>query len=315
MFSGNTILGDGSVIMIIDPNGIAQALGTTTLRVDKALGRDDAGGEAQRQTESILLFRAGSAQPKAVPISLVTRLEVVDADAIEISGDRQFVQYRGQLMPLIPAAANMAHRDEGSQPLLVFSDEGRSMGLLVDEIVDIVEDNLAIEVRSERPGVLGSAVIKGQATDVLDVAHYLPLAYDDWLEWKDRAPGTGREILLVDDAPFFRHMLAPVLGAAGYRVTTVASATEALALVHHGRRFDVVVTDIEMPEMNGFELAEKLRDEPQGDVPVIGLTALISADAVERGRRAGLHDFVAKFDRRGLLAALKEQTANVGQAA
>jgi two-component system chemotaxis sensor kinase CheA len=315
MFSGNTILGDGSVIMIIDPNGVAEALGTTALRVDKALGRDEAAGEEQRQTESILLFRAGSAQPKAVPISLVTRLEVIGASTIETSGDRQFVQYRGQLMPLIPAAADMARREQGTQPLLVFSDEGRSMGLLVDEIVDIVEDNLTIEVKSERPGVLGSAVIKGQATEVLDIGHYLPLAYHDWFEWKDRVPGTGREVLLVDDAAFFRHMLAPVLGAAGYSVTTAASAAEALTLVRRGRRFDAVVTDIEMPEMNGFELAEKLRDEPRGGVPVIGLTALVSAEAVERGRRAGLHDFVAKFDRRGLLAALKEQTADISRAA
>ena len=57
------------------------------------------------------------------------------------------------------------------QPLLVFSDEGRSMGLVVDQIMDIVEDRLNIEVPSETPGVLGSAVIKGQATEILDVGH------------------------------------------------------------------------------------------------------------------------------------------------
>ena len=74
----------------------------------------------------------------------------------------------------------MRVKGEGAQPLLVFADDGRAMGLLVDEIVDIVEDRLDIELASQRPGVLGSAVIKGQATEVIDIGHFLPLAFEDW---------------------------------------------------------------------------------------------------------------------------------------
>ena len=119
-------------------------------------------------------------------------------------------------------------------------------------------------------------------------------------------------VLLIDDAPFFRNMLAPVVKAAGYAVTTVASAGEALAVLESGERFHFVITDIEMPGMNGFDLASAMRANPRtAEVPIIGLSSTVSSEAIERGKLAGLHDCVAKFDRRRLIAALKEQTAGV----
>jgi two-component system chemotaxis sensor kinase CheA len=123
-------------------------------------------------------------------------------------------------------------------------------------------------------------------------------------------------VLLIDDAPFFRNMLAPVLKAAGYAVTAVGSAQDALALLQDTRRFDVVITDLEMPGMDGFELASAIRSNPRtAGLPIIGLSSVVSTEAIEHGRRVGLHDYVAKFDRQGLVAALKEQTAELGRAA
>jgi two-component system chemotaxis sensor kinase CheA len=318
LFAGNTILGDGSVIMIIEPNGIAQSVGNV------AVGRDGATAEqeADRQDsdsgiESMLVFRAGSPQPRAVLLSLVTRLEEIDVGKIETSNGRSLVQYRGQLMPLIPVNDDVRIKSTGKQPLLVFSDEGRSMALVVDEIVDIVEQRLDIELVSQRPGVLGSALIRGQATEVIDIGHYVPLAFDDWQDWRERRVAPARHrVLLIDDSAFFRNMLAPLLSAAGYAVSSAASAPEALIMLRAGARFDVVITDIEMPGMDGFELTSAVRLDPRtASIPVIGLSSLVSAESVERGRQVGLHDYVAKFDRQGLIAALKEQTADMNRAA
>jgi two-component system, chemotaxis family, sensor kinase CheA len=263
------------------------------------------------------VFRAGSPELKAVPLSLVTRLEEIDCGKIEFSNGRHLVQYRGQLMPLVRVDETARIRSEGTQPLLVFSEGGRSMGLAVDEIVDIVEDKLDIEVVSSVPGVLGSAVVKGHATEIIDVGHFLPLAFEDWLTRKELNPDAlTRNLLLVDDSHFFRNMLAPVLKAAGYEVTTASAASEALARLKAGERFDVIVSDIEMPGMNGFEFAEAVRrDARNARVPIIALSAVAAPATVERGRQAGFHEFVAKFDRPGLIAALKESTVEWDEAA
>src|SRR5438132_4943775 len=315
MFSGNTILGDGAVIMIIDPNGIAKALGASGSAAH-GIGDDNAAAHVSgEQLTSLLVFRAGTTQPKAVPLGLVTRLEEIATDKIELSNGRYMVQYREQLMPLVQMA-DVTVQTSGAQPILVFADDGRSMGLVVDEIIDIVEERLNIEVAGSKDGILGSAVIKGQATEVIDVGHFLPMAFADWFSRKEMRPSqTAQSVLLVDDSAFFRNMLAPVLKAAGYKVRTAPNAQEGQAALR-SQSFDVVLTDIEMPDMNGFEFAEVIRsDNNFGQMPIIALSAMVSPAAIERGRQAGFHDYVAKFDRPGLIAALKEQTADVKRAA
>jgi two-component system chemotaxis sensor kinase CheA len=317
VFSGTTILGDGSVIMILDPNGVAQALGRAA-QAAQAEARERKEGEevVKEDTVSLLVFRAGSQQPKAVPLSLVARLEEIDCKRIEISDGRHLVQYRDQLMPLLRIDSATGLKQEGAQPILVFSDQGRSMGLVVDEIVDIVEDKLDIEVASDRPGVLGFAVIKGNTTEIVDIGHFLPQAFEDWFRRGDISARAGRSVLLVDDSAFFRDLLAPLIKAAGYQVTAVSSAADALAALKSGTRFDLVVTDVEMPDMDGFALAEAIRGMPStAATPIIALAAMVSAETIDRGRAVGFHDFVAKFDRTGLIAAIKEQSADINRAA
>ena len=317
MFSGNTILCDGAVIMIIDPNGIAKALGAAGVASHEIADENAAmRASAAEQLTSLLVFRAGTSQPKAVPLGLVTRLEEIAADKIELSNGRYMVQYRDQLMPLVQMGG-VSVQTSGAQPILVFADDGRSMGLVVDEIIDIVEERLHIEVAGSADGILGSAVIKGQATEVIDVGHFLPMAFADWFSRKEMRPSAGAQsVLLVDDSAFFRNMLAPVLKAAGYRVRVAPNAQEGLLALRSGQTFDVVLTDIEMPDMNGFEFAETIRaDQHLNTMPIIALSSMVSPAAIERGRLAGFHDYVAKFDRPGLIAALKEQTAEIKRAA
>jgi two-component system, chemotaxis family, sensor kinase CheA len=317
-FSGTTILGDGTVIMIIDPNGIAQALGRAgaALQADK-IELDEAADATGDDLTSLLVFRAGSQQPKAVLLSLVSRLEEIECGRIETSTGRHLVQYRDQLMPLLCLDPQTGIKQDGVQPVLVFADHGRCMGLVVDEIVDIVEQRLDIEVASEQPGVLGYAVVKGSATEIIDIGHFLPQAFADWFHRRDsRSAPLARRVMLVDDSAFFRDMLAPLIKAAGYQVVAVGSAPHALAAIKSGTRVDIVITDIEMPEMDGFDFALALRENPStAGIPIIALSAMVSPEAIERGRAVGFHDFVAKFDRAGLIAAIKEQSEDLHQAA
>ena len=309
MFSGNTILGDGAVIMILDPNGIAAATGEITVGADRATAEQAVTRGRQVDKTSLLLFKAGDDSPKAVPLALVARLEEIDRKEIEYSNGKPVVQYRGKLMPLVPIDPALRIGHEGRQPILDFSDKERSMGLLVDEIVDIVEDVLHVELGSDQPGLIGSAVLAGKATDLVDTGFYLMQAYDDWFGSRsdgalDSVARTLR-VLLVDDSPFFRNLLTPLLTIAGYEVSAVDSADRALDLHEAGEDFDIIISDIEMPGMNGFEFAAQVRSDSRWrDVPMVALSSHATPEDLDRGREVGFNDYIAKFDRDALLTSL-----------
>ena len=167
------------------------------------------------------------------------------------------------------------------------------------------------------PGISPQLLARARRdAEVIDVGHFVPLAFADWFRGKGEVgPAARPNVLLVDDSPFFLNMLTPVLQAAGYQVTAIVSAQEALAMLRDGRVFDVAITDIEMPDMNGFQFAEAVRSDPRtAELPIIALSSVVSAEAIDRGRKVGFYDYVAKFDRQGLIAALKEQ-ADFGRAA
>ncbi len=318
LFSGNTILGDGSVIMIVDPNGVANKISGESFHQDKSEDVESKSNTTMgNNVISILLFKAGSEEPKAVPLSLVTRLEEIEVASIERSNDRDLVQYRGKLMPLVYINPEHEVKENGRQPILVFTDDDHAMGLVVDEIVDIVDERLDIEVESNNPGMVGSAVIRDVATEVIDIGHYLPQAFDNWFHRQEKGiVGTKLKLLLVDDSSFFRNMLTPVLGAQGFDVIAVVSPLEAIKLHDDGDVFDVIVSDIEMPGMNGFEFAKFVRvSSTWRNTPIIAISSFTSNSAIEQGKEAGFHDYVAKFDREGLIQILRQTCDIIGEAA
>lgn len=319
LFSGNTILGDGSVIMILDPNGIATASGNMATLQDTQVATQEAVKTTRREDDkmALLLFSAGEGGPKAVPLSLVARLEDVDLNQVELSNGEPVVQYRGKLMPLVPIDPNWKLVRDKRQPVVVFADGERSMGLVVDEIVDIVEDKLAVELGTERPGFLGSAIIANKATDVIDAGFYLTRAFKDWFGNSHEGFEDLRQhrVLLVDDSPFFRNLLTPLLTVSGYDVTAVESADEALALCDSGEDFDVIVSDIEMPGMSGLDFAQAVRSSTRwASTPLVALSSHSTPRDLDRGRQAGFNDYVAKFDREALLFTLQQTISEKGAA-
>jgi two-component system chemotaxis sensor kinase CheA len=317
-FSGNTILGDGAVVLIIDPAGIARLVGS--VEADDTLAvTAEAVSEAAEIVErtTLLVFRAGEGSLKAVPLSLVTRLEEADVTRIERSGGRLLIQYRGTLVPLVAAVPELVIRERGTQPFVIFSDGERTMGLIVDEIVDIVDEVLDIGMPAEEGPLLGSAIIRGRATDIVNVAHYLPLAHEDWLTGTRRPVATRQnQVLLVDDSAFFRELLGPVMRAGGYRVVTAATPAEAHERVAGTAGLAAIVVDSDMPGDGGFALVEALRRDPATrHLPIVMLATFAHPQMIDRARQLGVSDLVAKFDRAGLIAALNEVVLSVGEAA
>ncbi len=307
MFSGNTILGDGSVIMILDPNGVGRAVGTAMQPAqDQQPDMSMTAAERPGDRTAMLLVRlSGGGIPVAVPLGLVSRIESIAVADIDCNGGRDVMQYRGQLMPLVNIER---HAPQGRVPVLVFSDRGRSVGLMVAEIVDVVEDQLTIELAAGQLGFLGTALIAGRVTDVLDTGHWLQQGANDWFT-DDQ--GTDRQTLLVvEDSAFFRQLLVPTLSACGYLVTAVDSAAKALEIRDAAlpTRFDAIISDVEMPGIDGLQLARMLKDGgPWRQTPLLALSSRASPSDIRRGNAAGFNEYVGKFDRPALLEALRRQ--------
>lgn len=168
IFAGTTLLGDGSAIMILDPSGIAATLGGIAAAPVAAAPAIVLPRRGDRRM-SLLIFRAGGESLKAVPLGRVARLEEIDLAAIEVAADRPVVQYRGRLMPLVTIPPGRPLERSGRRPVLVFAHGDGVAGLVVDAIEDIVDEAVALEHAAAAPGIVGSAIIAGKATDIIDV--------------------------------------------------------------------------------------------------------------------------------------------------
>jgi two-component system, chemotaxis family, sensor kinase CheA len=175
-FSGATIMGDGRVALILDVLGLAQKANIISEVADQkqTAGRKQEESTDNRQT--LLIFDVGSGTRMAIPLSMVARLEEIARTKVEHSGGQEVVQYRGQLLPLVPVSqfvptaisSGAPEVDHETMHVIVYTELGRSIGLVVGKISDIVEETLAVRRDTRREGVLGSAVIQGRVTDLLD---------------------------------------------------------------------------------------------------------------------------------------------------
>jgi len=291
-YSGATILGDGSVIMILDPNGLA---GEIVSAMEEEAVNDMASAsvtELAQQTQRLLLVRAGGTEPKAVPLALVTRLEEFEPDTIETTNGRQVVQYRGRLMPIVPLGSEIRCTEGQRLPVLVFAENHTAIGLAVDQIVDVVEDRVDMQMSSDKQGVIGSAIIKGKATDVVDIAWYLDQSRASDIQ--RRSASRRRKVLLVDADAFARRMIAPLLAAAGYDVTPAGGMHEVKSIAEAGEHFDALVGDP--------AALDRIRNEGMWT----NLPALAVTDWPEDTPADGLTVVLPRSDRGALIAALDE---------
>jgi two-component system chemotaxis sensor kinase CheA len=184
MFAGATILGDGNVALILDAVGLAQQASVLAevrearLEASRQASATDAAADDR---VALLLFGVHDEGRMAMPLSMVARLEEFPRSIVERVGGTEVVQYRGEIMPLVHVASIVPERRQvargtselrgsrDSVSVVVTTEGGRSVGLVVDRILDIVEESLAARRTSGRPGTLGSAVIQGRVTELIDV--------------------------------------------------------------------------------------------------------------------------------------------------
>jgi two-component system chemotaxis sensor kinase CheA len=172
LYAGATILGDGKVGLILDVSSLARrshlAADSERENVMGASRASTAGGTGER-----LLVTAVGERRVAIPLDTVTRLEEFPRDRIEHAGSREVVQYRGQILPLVRLSHLLGAYGEEIEgdnvSVVVYSEGGRSVALVVDRIVDIAENSTAVRRDGEEDGLVGTAVIQQRVTELLDV--------------------------------------------------------------------------------------------------------------------------------------------------
>lgn len=185
VFAGATIMGDGKVALILDVVGLAQNASILTQARDRAVTEQSAENLLNQQADQIekqtfLLFRGPDDGHMALPLGTLARLEEFPASQVEKSGTDWVVQYRGRILPLIrldhvlkERRTRLRHADKKVEPdllqVLVCNDDGRTMGIIVERIVDIVEDPATVQSPAPREGVRHAVVIQNRVTELLDI--------------------------------------------------------------------------------------------------------------------------------------------------
>ncbi|AEH44230.1 CheA signal transduction histidine kinase [Thermodesulfatator indicus DSM 15286] len=310
IFAGATIMGDGKMALILDVVGISRKIGLKTEDVDRAKETIVSETFTEDDQQFILLFNVAPEEQFAIPLALVARLDKISADKLEFVGGKEIIQYRGRSMPIIRLENFLPIQplpEQEEYHLLVFAEGENEVALLVSRIVDSIQTKIDLDEKLYQiEGVLGSAIIKDRTTLFLDV--YKIIEMHDPYFFVKVVPQDDRpyRVLLAEDSPFFRQMIANYLASSGYEVETATDGLDAWEKLQKDS-FDVLITDIEMPRMTGIELAKQVRsDERFANLPIIALTSLASDEDRRRGLEAGIDEYQVKLERSRVLESLAE---------
>jgi two-component system chemotaxis sensor kinase CheA len=187
---------------------------------------------------------------------------------------------------------------------------GREIGLLATPPLDAIEKSLNIDNTTlKQTGIMGSAIINDLTTLIVDIFGIVEAINPEWFE--NRLPerdgdNSDIKILYAEDSNFFRNQVKEYLEDEGY---SVIEAEDGLAGLELAKKFkdeiSLVLTDIEMPNMDGFELTKKIReDESLSKIPVISLTTMASEEDISQGKEVGIDDYLIKLDKEKLLESV-----------
>ena len=306
VYSGATVLGDGSVALILDVQGIAQS--QNLLANSQRVVSNTTATKPRVDLQEFLLLRVNSPTVQAIPLNLVHRLEEFPLTSMELSGQHRVMRYRGSVLPLMFAneLLGLPHSERVTDKLsvIVCEKSGRPYGLVVDEILDVLNTESEITAPvAESPYILGNLIEEHKIVVVLDVLRMM----DTFLgETKPASPVGGtpsapvgkRRLLFVEDTAFFRRHVGALMTKAGYELTVAEDGQEGLAILQAAptNTFDLVLSDIEMPKMNGLQMAEAIRADGRfGNLPMIALTTKFNPAHQREGLNAGFTVYLEKL--------------------
>ncbi|MBF0158395.1 MAG: chemotaxis protein CheW [Magnetococcales bacterium] len=321
-FSATTILGDGSVSLIIDYAGVMEQANINFSSIERSskVDIDDERRDALREKQNIILLETESGLVMGLVHSMVRRVEKISPNLLVSIGHLPYVRYdRKTFRALYPdqvlgldgmgcgssSGGGMAGDEEDNALCMVVPNiPNIQAGLIFSRIIDTRETFIDLDTRAiQAEGLFGSTQIDDRVVLFPDINVVLEKSNIMPPQLRTRIQGEGMRALVVDDTPFLRALTSSYLTSAGFEVDEAEDGQMAITMLKTSF-YDLLVTDINMPVMDGFELAGEIGSSQNPDMPMIATTSSISSDLEQRCIRAGFVSCVSTIDKSRLLGVI-----------
>jgi two-component system, chemotaxis family, sensor kinase CheA len=288
--------------LVLDPCGLASALGLPNSSAPRVTPRQPI--KPRASSTAFVLFRSDGPALRAVPVAAVAKILQLGPAQIENADGGHIIHDEGRRIPLVDTEGrSFADPRARSLTALLLRQGDDSLGLIVDEIVDVVDEELRVESADAGRTAVGGAILRRDAIEILD-----PVLIFDRRKIPRRlgpaAEGVG--VLILEPATFFQRMIAGALDRNGYQAHVVGDLASALTALETSR-CAVALVDVQLAIAHQGQVARRLQDALVGRPPIlIGLASHGGPAVRARARKVGLSTAVGKFDRASLLAALRD---------
>lgn len=316
-YAGATIQGDGRVALILDIVGIStlMKLKNVAKNVQEHAARGTEKSGRLSDVQSLLIVRNSPQEQMAIPLELVSRIERNRVEDIKITGGRKTIHYRGGSLPLFSVDELVKVSPPAAESTtfytVVFLVNGKEVGMILSEVVDVVTGDFQIdEVTHRQPGVMGSAIVMGEITLLIDLFGIVASLMPDWAESLNSRSSSSpaANIMVVEDSPFFAKQIIDFLKDVGYTCYPAKDGVEGLEILAREKtNIDLVLTDIEMPNMNGLEMTKKIREDKLfANLPIVAVTSVAGEAAEKRGLAVGINEYLVKLDREKIIKTIRK---------
>ena len=309
-FAGATVMGDGKVALILDVVGLAETARVALEKNQSFVDHKEGTDLSDEYSHTLLLFSVADEDQYALPLSLVSRLETFPASAVEQAGNREVIQYRGTIMPLLRLENHLPIRpmpQSETISVLTFTVDNNDVGFVVNEILDVIETSEKVNSSAlQQTGILGTIIIDGKITLLVDAFRIIQAEFPEWFNRKgEDIVRTRPRILVVDDSHFIRATHRAYLESVGYQVVEARDGEDALEKLS-SEDVDFIITDVEMPKMDGLELGRNIRANKKfGHIPIIAVSSLNDPEKIQASQEIGIDDYLIKLNREEILSSIQ----------
>jgi two-component system, chemotaxis family, sensor kinase CheA len=315
VYSGATILGDGSIALILDIVGLSKVARIESASENRVTQVGSQFHASDHQ--EYLLVKLNSPTKHAIVLGYVNRLEEFKRSDIEFSGSTRVIRYGKTILPIISVNRLLGYEEPAVQPavipVVVIQKAGLLYGLEVEEIVDTLSTDAEVDSTFTRqPGFFGNLNTPDGLIVAIDPFELIDIQHPDKSIQKG-SQSTQKvtrplKILFAEDTVFFRKAVSIILQKEGHDVTHAVDGKEAFEIISQSpEKFDLIISDIEMPRMNGFELATAVRASGKHpNLPLLALSSRADKKYADLGLQAGFNRYLEKLKPAVLLEAIAE---------